>query len=292
MGRTSFDSFPAQGFVNTPHVWRNEMNDDALTITGSVWLHRGDASLGGQARIGLLEQIDTHGSITAAAKAAGMSYKAAWDAVDAMNNLAGEPLVARSTGGRGGGGTTLTERGARLVAAFRAIESAQQQFLARLAGDLEHFDEQWRVLARLGLQTSARNQWYGRITAIRSIGINDEVTLTLPGGDTIVATLTHESTQTLGLAVGREAFALIKAPWVSIARGDAVEKLPAPNRLTGTIEAMTDDTAECEVIVALSGGASVAAVIPAQLAREQGLAQGLTVTAGFATSSVILGVQA
>ncbi|MGC7407491.1 TOBE domain-containing protein, partial [Pandoraea pneumonica] len=79
--------------------------------------------------------------------------------------------VERSTGGRGGGGTRLTARGAKLVAAFRAVEAAQQQFLARVANDLEHFDEQWPVISRLGLQTSARNQLHGTITAIRHCGV-------------------------------------------------------------------------------------------------------------------------
>ena len=52
---------------------------------------------------------DTH-SISAAAKAVGLTYKAAWDAVEAMNNLAERPLVERSVGGKGGGGTRLTAR--------------------------------------------------------------------------------------------------------------------------------------------------------------------------------------
>lgn len=51
-------------------------------------------------RITLLQQVAAQGSITQAAKAAGLSYKAAWDAIDEMNNLAGQPLVERSVGGR------------------------------------------------------------------------------------------------------------------------------------------------------------------------------------------------
>ena len=53
----------------------------------------------------LLEAIDLYGSISQAAKHVPLSYKAAWDAVDAMNNLADTPLVERSTGGKAGGGT-------------------------------------------------------------------------------------------------------------------------------------------------------------------------------------------
>ena len=56
----------------------------------------------------LLEQIAVQGSITRAAKAAGLSYKAAWDAIDELNNLAERPLVERSVGGKGGGGARLS----------------------------------------------------------------------------------------------------------------------------------------------------------------------------------------
>jgi molybdate transport system regulatory protein len=56
----------------------------------------------GDTRIRLLEAIDRYGSISQAAKAVPLSYKAAWDAVDAMNNLAEAPLVERSVGGKHG----------------------------------------------------------------------------------------------------------------------------------------------------------------------------------------------
>ena len=59
----------------------------------------------GDTRIKLLEAIALHGSISQAAKTVPLSYKAAWDAIDAMNNLAPEPLVIRTTGGKHGGGT-------------------------------------------------------------------------------------------------------------------------------------------------------------------------------------------
>ncbi|AKM30652.1 molybdenum-dependent transcriptional regulator [Pandoraea faecigallinarum] len=275
----------------TDDVLHNE-TDNALQVSGSLWLHRGTSPLGGQARIALLEHIASHGSITAAAKAAGMSYKAAWDAVDAMNQLAGEPLVARSTGGRGGGGTRLTPRGARLVAAFRAVEAAQTQFLARVANDLEHFDEQWPVIARLGLQTSARNQLHGTITQIRRCGVNDEVTLTLPGGEAITASLTHHSTQSLGLAAGGHAFALIKAPWIEMARGADLAGLPTANRLSGTVEVVTDEAGQAEVILALPGGSRLAAVMPQDTLKARGLTVGVGATAAFAAASVIIGVMA
>src|SRR5690349_7911930 len=86
-----------------------------LALDGSLWVTAGGENLGGPARMGLLRAIGERGSITHAARAVGLSYKGAWDAIEAMNRLAGEALVERSAGGRGGGSTRLTAHGLRLV---------------------------------------------------------------------------------------------------------------------------------------------------------------------------------
>ena len=68
----------------------------------------------GRDRIAMLEAVAVHGSITAAAKALGHSYKAVWDGLNAVNNLLPAPALLTQSGGRGGGGATLTESGHRL----------------------------------------------------------------------------------------------------------------------------------------------------------------------------------
>lgn len=78
----------------------------------------------GPGKIALLEAIDREGSISAAGRALGMSYKRAWDLVDAMNRVLGAPVVDASTGGYRGGGAVLTDAGRALVADYRAIEKA------------------------------------------------------------------------------------------------------------------------------------------------------------------------
>jgi len=80
----------------------------------------------------LLERIDATGSISSAATAMGMSYKSAWQAVEAINNLSEQPLVERKTGGQKGGGTTLTNYGRRVVGAYRRLELEQGQILRRV----------------------------------------------------------------------------------------------------------------------------------------------------------------
>jgi len=78
----------------------------------------------GPGKVALLEAIDREGSISAAGRALGMSYKRAWDLVDALNRQLGTPVVAASPGGFRGGGASLTDAGRNLVADYRAIERA------------------------------------------------------------------------------------------------------------------------------------------------------------------------
>ena len=69
-----------------------------LELSTTLSLRSGDQSWGTERRMALLAAIGTEGSISAAARKVGLSYKAAWDAVDMMNSLAGDLLVERVTG--------------------------------------------------------------------------------------------------------------------------------------------------------------------------------------------------
>lgn len=77
----------------------------------------------GPGKIRLLEFVDQHGSITAAGKCMGMSYRRAWLLIDELNQMFASPLVETRPGGRGGGNAVLTERGRAVVALYRGIES-------------------------------------------------------------------------------------------------------------------------------------------------------------------------
>ncbi|APA87868.1 TOBE domain-containing protein [Paraburkholderia sprentiae WSM5005] len=270
---------------------------DPLELGGSVWFKAGAQTLGGAARIALLAAIGETGSITSAAKAVGISYKGAWDAVDTMNNLAGEPLVVRLTGGKGGGGTTLTPRAVKLIDTFRAVEREHRRFLERAGAAIgEGFATDWDLIGRIGVKTSARNQFYGRVSAIARGTVNDEVTLALAGGHAIVAVLTHESTEALGLAVGVAAFALIKASWVVLlvagnGDGGAPLKLSARNQLHGTVHSVKRGAVNAQVSLGLEGGAVITAVVTNASVDTLGLQEGARAVAVFKASSVILGVK-
>ena len=92
----------------------------------------GDARLG-PGKIELLERIREHGSIAAAGRSMGMSYRRAWLLVDSLNRCFREPVVATQLGGRGGGAAAVTAFGERIIARYRAMKAAAE---AAVAGDL------------------------------------------------------------------------------------------------------------------------------------------------------------
>lgn len=83
----------------------------------------GAATALGPGKVDLLEAISKTGSISAAARAMGMSYRRAWQLVDSMNKGFKEELVRTATGGRGGGGAEITGRGYDVLARFRDMEA-------------------------------------------------------------------------------------------------------------------------------------------------------------------------
>lgn len=85
----------------------------------------------GPGKVALLEAIRDTGSISAAGRRLGMSYRRAWLLVDAMNRAFRDPVIATSTGGREGGGTVLTATGDEVVRRYRRIEALAVEASAR-----------------------------------------------------------------------------------------------------------------------------------------------------------------
>jgi molybdate transport system regulatory protein len=239
----------------------------------------------------LLERIDATGSISAAASAMGMSYKAAWEAVEAINNLSEQPLVERKTGGQKGGGTTLTVYGRRVAGAYRRLEQEREQVMKKLAEVMDDFDEYYHLIRRFDMKTSARNQFLGTVKSVKLGAINAEVVLDIGGGQMLAAVITNESVNHLGLKVGSEAYALIKAPWVIVTTSDGF-KTSARNELHGTVVRCQEGAVNGEVIIELSGGKSVAAIVTNDSIKNLGLKEGVKAAALIKASHVILAVNA
>ncbi len=259
-----------------------------MQVKGSLWISVDGEPLGGHGRMALLRAVAEHGSITQAARAFGMSYKGAWDAIDHMNQLAGTPLVERATGGRGGGGTRLTEHGLRVVERYEQLDAVHQRFVRLLADEGMDLQHDFSLLKVLNVKTSARNQWVGQVSAIRAGAVNDEVELRLPGPTTLVATITRDSTDALGLRLQQTVIAMIKSSAVLLATGLGEARLSAGNRFDGTVRAVRTGAVNAEVTVEAAGGLQVVAIVTQASVDAMGLQPGMPVTALIKASDVIL----
>lgn len=266
----------------------------APRLTGRLEVMTDVGAFLGDTRVRLLEAIDLHGSISQAARHVPLSYKAAWDAVDAMNNLADQPLVERSTGGRAGGGTRLTDHGRRVIALYRAVEGEYQAALDRLAGrfaaepvgDVQAFQ---RLLRRMSVKSSARNQFAGTVSGLRDGPVDFEVLIRLDEHTELAAVVTRDSAEALGLALGREVIALVKSSSIFLFV-DASLRVSARNRLWGSVQRIVDGPVNAEVTLALDGGRTACAVVTHDAVQALGLAVGVRACAAFKVSSVILAV--
>lgn len=197
-------------------------------------------------RIDILRRIGQAGSISEAARGAGVSYKAAWQALETLANLAGTPLVEKAVGGSGGGGASLTPAGQRVLQAADEMARARRQVLARL----EQGDASGR--AALAFRTSMRNQFPCTVGGLRTHLGQVRVQLLMPDGSALYSRITRESAELLGLEPGLEVLALCKATAVAVAASaDASDTL---NRLRGEVVRATRSIKGGEVTLRLDGG--------------------------------------
>jgi molybdate transport system regulatory protein len=261
-----------------------------LLLAARLRVERDGVELVGPERFELLRQIDACGSLTAAAQAAGISYRSAWSAVESLNHLAGEPLVARTKGGVGGGGARLTPAGLRLTSAYATLLARQQQFLDWLGaggGDLDAFVG---LLGRLSLRTSARNELAGTVERWHAQGPQVRLALRLANGQDVSVLLSERSRARMGLEPGVQAVALFKATAVTVVDERALVEARS-NRLAGAVAAVEQDGGHAEVAVALPGGLTVHALQPVEPAARR-LRPGRAVVAAFDPSAVIVAAAA
>ena len=108
---------------------------------------------------------------------------------------------------------------------------------------------------------SARNVFKGKITGLVDVAVMSEVELTLVGGDKIVAIVTEGSVKSLGLSVGTEAIAYVKAPWVMLLAGPQNVKFSARNQLAGKVSHVQKGAVNSEVGIKLPGGSTIYAAV-------------------------------
>jgi molybdate transport system regulatory protein len=256
-------------------------------IDATLALRSGGRLLVGRDRIAILEAIAQQGSITNAAKALGFSYKAAWDAMAAINNLLPQPAVITQAGGQRGGGAVVTDEGLRLIVAFRRLEAKLTRISTLIAEEGLDTDPDllfWSV----AMKTSARNVLRCTVTEVRRAAVNVEIIMKLSDEHSIIAVITNDSVRELGLEPGREVIALVKSSFVMLAAGEDALRISTPNRIVGTIAGRVDGGVNSEITLDLGSGKTLVSVITKASADELSLNIGDRTCAFFNPSHVIL----
>lgn len=222
-----------------------------MDLHGLLTLSLGDKIFANPRRISLLEQIAHTGSLSQGAKLAGISYKAAWDAINEMNTAMQEPVVCTEKGGKGGGGAKLTEFGERLLKVYSITSQVQKMALAALLDETVDMHSLLDVMAHFSLNTSARNQLTGRINGIEPCGLNDNISVTLAGGQHIQISVTHSSCERLQLTIDKSVLLLFKAPAVVASKNAC--PVDGQNRLSGRLLSVTKLGDRAELAIDIDG---------------------------------------
>ncbi len=259
-----------------------------MKIDGRFWLSKDGENFLGSGRIQLLKIIEKTGSMNAAAKEMKMSYKAAWERVNSMNALADEPLITRTTGGRGGGGTTLTPYAHQLIQTYERLRTVHTKFIDRFAeagGDADRLES---ILNRTFLTTSARNQLPSKVKSITQDELSTNLELSLFGDVSLISSITSKSAKDMALAIGSDTYAIIKSSDIDIV------KIPPKasntlNIINGVIEFIETSQHSQEVTLKVNDSLSLVAA-SSKDGSELNLQVGQSAYAVLNTKNIIIGL--
>jgi len=140
------------------------------------------------------------------------------------------------------------------------------------------------------MKTSARNAFRCTVTEIRDGSVNCELILRLTDSVNLAAVITSESLRDLDILPGQEVTALVKAPFVMLATGEAVPRVSARNRIPGTVAHREDGPVSSEIILDIGDGKTIIAMVTKDGAEELALEPGTHAWALFKASHVILAI--
>jgi molybdate transport system regulatory protein len=156
----------------------------------------------------LLKGISETGSITKAAKVVGISYRSAWDRVEKMQDNVGRRLVESKTGGKTGGGASLTDEGRLLLREFRKT----RKLLFNVLDDKEAWED-------VGYKLSARNRLRAKVVEVKIGAVTSQVKMRLVSTNTLTSVITNEAVEDLALKEGDDVEAIVKSTDVLVAKG-------------------------------------------------------------------------
>ena len=238
-------------------------------------------------RIELLHAIEEHGSISKAAKAVPMSYKSAWEAVDTMNSLAPEPIVTRETGGKDGGGTTITSYGFKLLKNYALLKEEHTRFLARLSELTDIQSGAFKTIGRLAMQISARNQIQAQVISVESANVNAKVHLQLKSRQVLVSVITKEAVENLHIEEKQTVTAIFKSS--SVLLSTLEDEKSEENRLKGIVTKIDTDIENAKVLVDIGNHDTIVSVVSKDVFEKMELKEGSSVMAMIKANDIMLG---
>jgi molybdate transport system regulatory protein len=140
------------------------------------------------------------------------------------------------------------------------------------------------------MKISARNMLAGSITKVTAGAVNAEVELTLEGGDKVVAIITNDGANSLGLKAGMRAYAVLKASWLILGKGLDPKKISTRNVLRGKVVRVDEGAVNNEVVLKLAGGTELTAIITRESSHALGLKAGDEADVAFKANNVIVAV--
>jgi molybdate transport system regulatory protein len=259
-----------------------------MKFTSSLTLFNLDVPFLLEKRIALLQAIDSAGSISKAAKMVPMSYKAAWDAIDSINNLCPHAVVSKETGGKGGGGTKVTPYGHNLIKTYTLLQKEHKKFLQSLSQNTDFDKGTIKSLQRFSMHISARNKIHGKIELIEADRVNAQVYVKLKSGYTIVSVITNSAVKELELKVDDEVSAIFKSSSVILSTDNALS-ISARNKFKGTISSIGSGEINSEVVVDIGNNDKLVAVITSSSVDTLKLHKGKEVSLIIKSSDVMIG---
>ena len=238
-------------------------------------------------RIELLHAIEECGSISKAAKAVPMSYKSAWEAVDTMNSLSPEPIVYRETGGKDGGGTTITAYGLTLLENYAVLKEEHTRFLKRLSEFTDIQSGAFKTIGRLAMQISARNQIQAQVISVESANVNAKIHLKLKSGQVLVSVITKEAVENLHIEENQTVTAIFKSS--SVLLFTLVDEKSEENRLKGIVTKIDTDIENAKILVDIGNHDTIVSVVSKNILTRMKLKEGSSVMAVIKVNDIMLG---
>lgn len=173
-----------------------------------IWLERKGEPILGKGGARILEQLEREESISKAAEKLDMSYRYVWNYLQKIEKAVGEPVMETFRGGKsGGGGARLTQLGKSLLVEYKRVEGYLDEVLA----DVDYWEA-------VGLKISARNRLKGKVVNVEKEAVTAKVKVQISVPTVVTALISREAVEDLGIKVGDDVEAVVKATEVMIAK--------------------------------------------------------------------------